>query len=148
SSCSTNRACRAPRESASKPIAPVPAKRSRTLAPAIAKSSIACSSLLKIASRTRSAVGRVRPPRGAGRLLPLRLPPMIRMTRGAPFELAAELLAQDTVRHLFERSPRHISEDKRSVGGADQPIDLQPQMLTHPFNLAVFTLSKREVEPD
>ncbi|SHW48478.1 Uncharacterised protein [Mycobacteroides abscessus subsp. abscessus] len=53
---STNVTCWAPRESASSPNAPEPAKRSST---AIPSKSRRASSMLNNASRTRSVVGRV-----------------------------------------------------------------------------------------
>src|SRR5438094_4805985 len=70
---STNVADAAPRESASSPIAPEPAKRSSTVASSTGPIK------LKAASRTRSPVGRVSIPLGAKIRAPLREPAMIRI---------------------------------------------------------------------
>src|ERR687892_163384 len=72
---STNVACSAPRDKASTPSAPLPANRSSTRAPSTAPR---LHRALKIASRTRSDVGRVRPPGGATSVRPLALPPRTR----------------------------------------------------------------------
>src|SRR5207302_5293774 len=70
---STKTARAAPRESASSPIAPEPAKRSSTEAPSTGPIR------LKAASRTRSPVGRVSTPLGAKMRAPLRDPATIRI---------------------------------------------------------------------
>ena len=68
----------APRESASRPMAPVPAKRSSTRRPSkLAPRRLARMS--KIDSRTRSAVGRIESSEGAIRCLPRKRPAMMRM---------------------------------------------------------------------
>ena len=64
----------APRLRHSKPRAPVPLNKSKTRA-----FGIRGDNRLKIASRTRSEVGRMLRPLGATRILPESLPPMIRM---------------------------------------------------------------------
>ena len=77
--CSTKIARSAPRLSASRPSAPVPANRSTTTRPTIASRR-----MLKSDSRTRSLVGRVALPFGPSILCPRRSPEMIRM-RPEPF---------------------------------------------------------------
>src|SRR5687767_13670724 len=72
-SLSTKVARAAPRDSASRPIAPEPANRSRTSMPSTGPIR------LKAASRTRSPVGRVSRPPGAKIRVPLREPAMIRI---------------------------------------------------------------------
>src|SRR4051794_4524447 len=72
---STNVASAAPRESASIPRAPVPAKRSRTRMPSMSPST------LKIAPRTLSDVGRTLLPLGLWSVLPLWRPATTRMAR-------------------------------------------------------------------
>lgn len=71
---STLRTVDAPRLRHSKPRAPVPLNKSKTRA-----FSIWGDNRLKIASRTRSEVGRMLSPLGATRILPESLPPMILM---------------------------------------------------------------------
>jgi len=78
-SVSTNNAKDAPREIASKPSAPEPAKRSKTRWPSSPGAHSACASTLKTASRARSLVGRVSRPSGSAIARPLTLPPTIRM---------------------------------------------------------------------
>ena len=73
---STKTALAAPRESASSPIAPEPAKRSSTAAPSTGPIR------LNAASRTRSDVGRGVVPFGAKIRAPRLLPPMIRTGSG------------------------------------------------------------------
>src|SRR6185503_3214602 len=68
---STKTALAAPRDRASRPRAPVPAKRSSTAAPSTGPMR------LKTASRTRSPVGRTSRPLGANIRAPLREPAMI-----------------------------------------------------------------------
>src|SRR4051794_349780 len=69
---STKSADAAPRDSASSPSAPLPAKRSATRAP-----SSACPRMLIHASRTRSAVGRTRPSFGTANRRPPKAPATI-----------------------------------------------------------------------
>ena len=73
-SLSTKVTLAAPRESASRPSAPEPAKRSSTLAPSTGPIR------LNAASRTRSPVGRVASPLGAAIRLPRCVPAMILIT--------------------------------------------------------------------
>src|SRR3954470_4551139 len=77
---STRRASAAPRESASRPTAPVPANRSRNRLPR--SGGTPCSSMLSRASRARSLVGRVSRPGGATRCRPRCRPAMIRTKPG------------------------------------------------------------------
>ena len=70
---SMNVALFAPRERASRPMAPVPAKMSRTRVSKRPK----LASTLKMLSRVRPKVGLVARPAGAERTVPLALPPMI-----------------------------------------------------------------------
>src|SRR5438552_752118 len=70
---STNSAVVAPRDNDSRPRAPEPANRSSTRAPGMER----CR-MLNHASRTRSAVGRVRSPTGVFRRRPLKSPAMMR----------------------------------------------------------------------
>src|SRR4051812_28582326 len=74
---STNRACSAPRDSASIPIAPVPANRSRTRSPTTEPR------LEKTPSRTRSETGRTPGGTGPSRT-PFASPAMIRTRLRAP----------------------------------------------------------------
>lgn len=73
---STKVACAAPRDSASRPSAPLPAKRSRTRAP-----SMRGRSQLNRVSRTRSGVGRISTPAGNCSRRPRWRPPMMRRMR-------------------------------------------------------------------
>ena len=75
---STNVARAEPWDSASMPRAPLPANRSSTSAPSITPR---LRRALKIASRTLSDVGRVRPPGGATSVRPRALPPTTRTGR-------------------------------------------------------------------
>ena len=68
--------CAAPRESDSRPSAPLPAKRSRQRAP-----DTWGPSQLNRVSRTRSGVGRISGDGGKRSFLPRQVPPMIRSTR-------------------------------------------------------------------
>jgi hypothetical protein len=76
---STNTARLAPRDNASMPSAPVPAKRSSTVASTIAPRA---SSAENIASRTMSFVGLTRSPSGAVSLRPRALPAITRSPFG------------------------------------------------------------------
>src|SRR6185312_6019910 len=86
-SVSTNRQKAAPRDKASNPSAPEPAKRSITRASRNPFDQAACSRMLKIAWRARSEVGRVASPGGAAKVLPRKLPETMRkrqlLLRGA-----------------------------------------------------------------
>ena len=77
---STRRASAAPRESASRPTAPVPANRSRNRLPR--SGGTPCSSMLSRASRARSLVGRVSRPGGATSRRPRCRPATIRTKPG------------------------------------------------------------------
>src|SRR5262245_62330912 len=83
---STKTALAAPRERASRPSAPVPAKRSSTSAPSTGPMR------LKTASRTRSPVGRTSSPLGAKIRAPLREPAIILNPFGFPAERIEDLL--------------------------------------------------------
>ena len=87
-SFSTKLTCAAPRDKASRPSAPLPAKRSRTRAPAIR----GCSQLNRV-SRTRSGVGRIVTPAGKRSRRPRCLPPMMRRTLEGPDDFAGGELA-------------------------------------------------------
>lgn len=73
----------APRESASSPTAPVPAKTSRKAAPSSGGSSPAWTKRLNAASRTRSAVGRTDRSAGTASRRPRQRPPTMRITTPA-----------------------------------------------------------------
>src|SRR5262245_12209425 len=122
-SFSTKVAWAAPRESASSPIAPDPAKRSSTVASSVAPGP----SRLKAASRTRSAVGRVSSPFGAKIRAPFREPAMIR-TFLDPVRQGRMLLAveapQGPLRFLADGPP---ALDVRLV--VSQPLELRPRLL-------------------
>jgi hypothetical protein len=92
---STNTQRPAPRESASIPIAPEPAKRSSTVASSTGPIR------LNAASLTRSDVGLVATPRGAAIPCPFREPAMIRTPLGLPEMLR---LAEQSVDTSFEQS--------------------------------------------
>src|SRR5690606_21615987 len=77
-SCSTNRQNFAPRDSASSPSAPVPAKRSSTRTPS-GRPSKRCWRTLNRVSRARSDVGRTERPDGACSRRPRSSPPTIRI---------------------------------------------------------------------
>src|SRR5438874_2140166 len=77
----------APRESASKQSAPVPAKRSRQCAPAMYGAS-----QLKSVSRTRSGVGRNPCAANTGSRRPRQRPPMMRIAPGYEVPAAFALL--------------------------------------------------------
>src|SRR5581483_6921093 len=123
---STKTARAAPRESASRPIAPEPAYRSRTLAPSTGPT------MLKTFSRTRSEVGRVSRPAGALMVWPLREPAMIRTKRSLGGREAgvvrrrrhAHLLGdapfgiEDAQRSLVERRREHAAGGELHVVGA------------------------------
>src|SRR5690606_8998043 len=81
SACSSTKSANvAPREMASMPSAPEPAKRSSTRAPSRSNpSKSAWARILNSASRVRLPVGRTTSPSGASMMRPLRVPPTIRM---------------------------------------------------------------------
>src|SRR5688500_6828695 len=106
-SLSTNTTRSAPRESISKPSAPVPAYSSSTRPAAMAPRA---SSSEATASRTRSAVGRVALPMGVRNRRPPSLPPTMRMcseTQTCPqrglVRCKAGLQAQAGLRRLARR---------------------------------------------
>ena len=97
---STNIALSAPRDSASRPSAPEPAKRSSTRAPSTGPR------IAKIASRTRSDVGLVLAPFGAKILAPLCEPPTI-LTRAVSRHRRARRSRRSAgLRSLRARRPR------------------------------------------
>src|SRR5438105_14067626 len=135
-----NTASAAPRDNASRPRAPVPAKASSTAAPANGMPSAAscpCDRMLNSASRARSLVGLTVSPGGASSRRPRCLPPTIRMDcRRAT---AAELLAEHLLRHLVDGAARQIAELKRPAGQADQPGHLKTELLEHPADLTALS---------
>ncbi len=76
---SIKRQKRAPRDNASSPSAPEPAKRSRTRAPSKEIAGAPCVSTSNSACRTRSEVGRVASPFGASMRAALNLPATMRI---------------------------------------------------------------------
>src|SRR5207245_7594483 len=99
---------------ASRPSAPLPAKRSRQLVP-----DTRVPSQLNSVSRTRSGVGRIAGEGGKRNFLPRHLPPMMRSTRAWParFGVTAERLPDFPVcakqLGLFSGS---LSSEERRVG--------------------------------
>ena len=105
---SMNVACAAPRDSASRPNAPVPANTSRTWAPSTASRPPhgACSSISNNACRTRSAVGRVWLPGGAISVLPRQRPATILICVGTQ---------ASRIQHGVGRSPQRATEKVRNA---------------------------------
>src|SRR5579862_5501230 len=121
-------AASAPRDRASRPNAPVPAKASSTAFSANGEPPVAkrpCDRMSNRASRARSLVGRTVSPGGATRRRPRWLPPTMRMLRAA----AAQLLRQHLTRHLLHHAARQIAELEWAVGKADQARYLIAEML-------------------
>src|SRR5262245_25172825 len=140
----------APRDNASSPNAPVPAKASSTTAsvngiPSAAKSP--CVRMLNSASRARSLVGLTVCPGGAKRRRPRWLPPTIRMPAGLGRGAVSELLGQHFARHFGNRPARQIAELERPVGEADQPGYQKSQMFEDSPHLAIFSLAQRQRDP-
>src|SRR5260370_22077396 len=147
-SCSRNGASAAPRDNASRPSAPVPAKASSTAAPAngmTAGASCPCDRMLNSASRARSLVGLTFSPGGASSRRPRCLPATIRMRDCRA--TVAELVVEHLFRHLVDRAACQITELKRPVGEADQPGKLKTQVLEHPAHLAVLPLAPAPRHP-
>src|SRR5215472_13375324 len=153
-SVSINAARAAPRDSASIPSAPVPAKASSTFSsangePAAAKSP--CDRMLNRASRARSLVGRTASPGGTSNLRPRCLPPTIRKRFGRmgfgrmrfhrPVA-APQLLLQHLFRHFLDRAAVEMAELEGAVGQADQSGHQVTEMLQHAANLAVLALAQ------
>src|ERR1700746_1267128 len=136
-----NTAAAAPRDNASRPSAPVPAKASSTAASAKGTplpANFPCDRILNSASRARSLVGLTVSPGGARRRRPRCLPATIRM---------AERLRQHFLWHLVDHAPRQIAELERPVGKADQPRHLQPQMFEHAAHLSVLPFTQGHRDP-
>src|SRR5580658_3761017 len=139
----------APRDNASKPSAPVPAKASSTTAPAKGRPLAAkrpCDRMLNNASRARSLVGLTASPGGASRRRPRCLPPTIRM-RGPFGHGGSELLGERFLRHFGNRAALKTAKLERAVGKTDQTRDLKPQMLQHATHLTVFAFGQRHHDP-
>src|SRR5438874_12450652 len=121
---SINAAALAPRDRASSPKAPVPAKASSTGRsangdPDAAKSP--CDRMLKRASRARSLVGRTVSPAGAASRRPRWLPPTMRIALPHAGLAPAELLVQHLPRHLLDRALCQMAELKGPIREADEP---------------------------
>src|SRR4029450_11288376 len=100
----------------------------------MSKPAIPWTRMLKIASRTRSEVGRVARPDGAKRLRPLSFPPTIRILCPAR-ELQARLIGDHLGRNLVNTAGLEVAQLERPEGRADQPVDPESQMLAHPLDL-------------
>src|SRR5690348_5680106 len=140
-------ACAAPRDSASRPKAPVPAKASSTRASSNTGRSAKrpCARMSNSASRTRSLVGRTARPSGARSARPRCLPAMMRTALRRPAD--AELLAQHLARHFLDGAARQVAELERPVGNADEPRNAQAQMLHDAADLAILALVQADGEP-
>src|SRR5271169_3858634 len=139
----------APRDNASRPTAPVPAKASSTAPSAKGRPPAArrpCERMLNNASRARSLVGLTASPGGASRRRPRCLPPTIRM-RGPFGHGGPELLGERLLRHFGNRAALETAELERAVGETDQARDLKPQMLQHAAQLTVLALGQRHRDP-
>src|SRR5207247_779234 len=148
-SVSKNTAALAPRDSASRPSAAVPAKASSTGLPANGRPDAAnfpCDRMLNSASRARSLVGRTVSPGGATSRLPRCLPPTMRM-RPAGCVAPPELLVERLARHLLDRAARQMAELERPIGQTDQPCDRIAEMFENPAHLTVLPLLQRQGEP-
>src|SRR3990170_2319521 len=155
---------RAPRDSASSPSAPEPAKRSSTRAPSNSTWGAPCSSTLNRAWRTRSEVGRVASPLGASIWVPLNLPATMRMSRlssAAPpalfggieqaellGKLRSELIGEHTPLRLIDRAFGKIAERERPERNADEPVHGQSEMLGELLHLAVLAFAQGDREPE
>src|SRR5688572_14271102 len=143
---STKSALAAPRDSASRPRAPEPAKRSSTRAPG----SSGCTMLIH-ASRARSPVGRTRSSRGALMVRPRHSPAMIRTSanvrepgdqpRRIPPEVAFESIGD--IHHL-RRAPfggpmRNTPPDTLEFSGVVAQRELETVLPDH---------TRRRAEPD
>ena len=146
-SLSMNVTWAAPRDNASKPIAPVPAKTSRKIAfcgsvsPTFGRAP--CCKMSNNASRTRSDVGRIARPRGFASCLPRNLPPIIR----SAYSLCAvrrlrpaKLFFNDLAGHFSNVTWFELAKLERPEGGSDQPVDLESHMFHQTTNFSVLTL--------
>src|SRR5439155_22744130 len=139
----------APRDRASRPKAPVPAKpsstgRSANGSPMAAKGP--CERMLKRASRARSLVGRTASPAGATRRRPRWLPPTMRIAPCARIA-GAELLQQHLARHLLDRTLCQIAQLEWAIGEADEPCHLVAEMFEDAPNLAVLAFLQGQRQP-
>src|SRR6266550_330394 len=144
--CSKKTASLAPRDNASRPSAPVPAKASSTAAPAKGMPPAArrpWQRMLNSASRARSLVGLTVSPDGASSLRPRCLPPTMRIRRAG----VSELLGQHFLGHLGDFAARQIAELERPEGEPDQSGNREPQMFEHAAHLAVLALARRQRDP-
>src|SRR5439155_14472278 len=143
---SKNTTSAAPRDRASRPSAPVPAKASSTTAPAKGMPFAArrpCERMSNSASRARSLVGLTVSPGGAKRRRPRCLPPTIRTCRTR----FPELLGQHLPRHLGDLATCQIAELERPEGEPDQPRDRKPEMFEHAAHLAVLAFAQGQRDP-
>ena len=103
-SVSTKRQKAAPREMASNPSAPEPAKISATIAPSSGGAHSACFRILKTDSRVWSEVGRVLRPLGVAMFLPRNLPETILTIYLGPFLFLgrAGKISLDIYRQVFQ----------------------------------------------
>src|SRR5260370_19751244 len=143
----------APRDRASRPKAPVPAKASSTRAPAYSGPAAArapCVRMLNKASRARSLVGRTMSPCGAASGRPRCLPAMMRMAalRGPPLLVAgAELLGEHLARHFLDLAARQDAELERAVGQPDEPRHGIAKMLEDAADLGVGAPAQPPFDP-
>src|SRR5689334_3487685 len=142
----------APRDSASRPKAPVPQKASSTMASTNTEppSSVRwpCSSTSNSAWRVRSAVGRISRPAGASSLRPLSRPATIRIGRFRPARGGkAELLAHHLGRHFLDGTARQFAELEGSVGSGDQPAHGPAEMLAKFADIAALAFGEGDGEP-
>src|SRR5690554_6573928 len=148
----------APRDSASRPRAPLPAKASSTRAfttgffPSVSRPA---SRMLNRASRLRSDVGRTSCPSGTCSRRPRYLPPTMRMRAFAGFgapRLAAndgrtQLLAKNLRRDLLNIPFGESAKLKGPIGYPHQAINSVAQMFTYYPDLPVLALPQTEGQP-
>src|SRR5262245_45978400 len=120
---STNTAAAAPRDSASMPSPPAPAKRSSTLVPSSSPSSPNSD------SRTRSEVGRVTVPLGAVKRRPPRRPAMTRMLTTLGRDRLERLAAEAALQSVCEQGVLGLSQ--LGVGRHDR-LGTCPRALEQP----------------
>src|SRR5262249_39874387 len=63
-------------------------------------------------------------------------------------DILAELFAQYARPHFLDLAFLELSELERTVGDADQPVHLEPEMRHHIAYLAVLAFADREHQPD
>ena len=166
-SSSTNRQKAAPRDSASRPSAPVPANRSSTLAPSSSKSGMPCARMLKTDSRTRSEVGRVPSSRRRGQrpaaevaaddphAQPLGLrgglgraarPSLVIVgqTPSSAARRAPSCSIEHAPLHRLDRAGLQVEQLERPEGDADQPVHGQPEAFQDRAHLAVLALAQAD----